>query len=237
MKKREFFSVMGLLVLLLISGPAWAETQCGLSATQCDLSEDTPAILAYLDKAGTAGLDDSAISVVRGQGNTKYVLVKMQGVNGYDGGTGVQWTSDPQGYRYGYWGGAGWSNGQENPTTTAALALGAYADTMDLYFKTHDLVYFYKSGNAERQTADKALLIGLSLLPKTTSSYWGTIYVSTPTGLTTPNVSVYGVSLIGGKYFSGWRPMSYSEYARREAMAALGAKMSIKLVANYIKMQ
>jgi hypothetical protein len=232
MKKSKFFSVAGLIILLLVSSPALAQNQC---TTKSSVSDDTPAILASLDSAYAANLNDSDIAAVRGQGDAKYVLVKLWGINMYDGGVGVQWTSSPQGYRYGYWGGEEWGNGQENPSYINPL--GAYADTMDLYFKTHDLVYLYNSGSAERSSADRVLLAGLASLANTVSKDWGSIYVSTPTGLTTPNVNVYGISLIGGKFFSGWKPMPYSEYSRRQAMAMLGAKMLINSVANFAKIQ
>jgi hypothetical protein len=80
---------------------------------------------------------------------TKYVMWDLPG-----GGQtvrkanpGVEWTSNPWGYRYGRWGGGGepwaggapgWSNGKEQ----ASVATGsAGIDEMDELFKTHDRAY------------------------------------------------------------------------------------------------
>jgi hypothetical protein len=224
MKKCTFLLIL-IAMFLFVSGTAWA-------ASQADVPKDTPAILASLDKTGLIALDDKAIADIRGEADpyTQYVLVKILGINTFDGGAGVQWTWNPLGYRYGYWGGPGWTNGGSTSGTAST------ADDMDKLFRFHDQVYAASTSTAaDKLAADGALLYGLVTLPKTPIPYWGNIYVSTPDGLTTPNVSVSGVSLIGGKLFLGWRNMPYTEYSRREAMAGMGLLIFGKSVA--IKLQ
>jgi hypothetical protein len=230
MKKHKFFFGLGMIFLLLISGTTWA-------ADQPDLSQGIPAILASLDKNGVVILDDSAAAAIRGQAETKYVLVKILGVNTFDGGMGVKWTGNPLYYRYGYWGGPGWGAGVENPSNAVALGFPTIADTMDGWFQAHDLFYLANSTNEARLLADKGLLSGLSSLPNANYPYWGYIYFASPSGLTSPYVSVAGASLIGGKIFFGWRNMPYTEYSRREAMAALGVMVFGRSVVSSIKLQ
>ena len=185
MKKQIFFSVLGVM-LLLIPGALWAVNQPGVS-------QDTPAILVSLGQASAIPLDDTAAAAVRGQ--AQYVLVKVFGLNMFDGGAGVQWTWNPLGYRYGNWGGPNWTN-QGDPV-----------DVMDECFMKHDKKIY----------TDTVLLVVLNSLPKTTYDFWGDLYVASPAGAP-ENVSVFGISLIGGKVFRGWKNMPYTEYSRREAM-------------------
>jgi hypothetical protein len=217
MKKRIFFSVLGVM-LLLIPGALGAFNQPGVS-------QDTPAILASLGQANAIPLDDLAAAAVRGQ--AQYVLVRVIGLNTFDGGSGVQWTLNPLGYRYGNWGGPGWSDGQNNPQVvdpSGVVVDGNFG--MDACFRTHDLVYYSNPTAQQKSDADNALLVALNSLPKTafqsykSSTYhynWGDIYVTTPIDAP-PSVSVFGLSLIGQRIFLGWNPMPYSEYSRREAV-------------------
>ncbi len=211
MKRKIIFIVLGVM-LLLIPGALWAVNQPGVS-------QDTPAILVSLGQANAIPLDDAAAAAVRGQAGTDYELVKVIGLNMLDFGSGqygkdVKWTWNPLGYRYGYWGGPGWSgSGTE------------YADAMDNFFRTHDLVYADPTkSTADKFAADNGLLNALqSLLPTTKVPYWGYIYISSPTGLPDSSsvVNVSGLSLIGGKFFFGWKPMPYTEYSRREAVTGM----------------
>ncbi|MBN1380907.1 MAG: hypothetical protein JXA41_04460 [Deltaproteobacteria bacterium] len=221
MAKRKLLILAGLM-MLFISGPVWATDQPGVL-------HDSPAILATLDKTGVSILNDVEAAVIRGQGDPQYVLVKIWGINMFDGGRGVVWTWNPLGYRYGYWGGPGWTDGYGDGTT--------YADTMDGCFMAHDKAYNTASGNPELLLADAELFNGLKSLPKTSYPYWGSIYVANPTGLTSPDVSVAGFSLIGGKFFFGWRKMPYTEYSRREAMAAVGAMVFGRSLISAIRLQ
>jgi len=191
------------MALFLITGAAWAVDPPAVSG-------NTPAILASLDSGDIRVLDDQAAMAIRGQ-EYKYVLVKILGLNALDGGAGIQWTWNPAGYRYGAFGGLGWSN-----AGTAA------ADAMDTLFMLHDLAY--ADPTADKILADKALVAGLVSLGNTYSRFWGWIYspADLPTGLTTPTVQVSGLSFFGNKFFFGWRSMPYTEYSRREAITGIG---------------
>jgi hypothetical protein len=201
-----------LTMLALISGPAWA-------VDRNDPSEDMPAILASLGADSVTVLDNQEAMAIRGQ-EYKYVLVKILGINALDFGPGVQWTWNPLDYRYGAWGGAGWSNGRESISNPVGLTpLHPTADLMDRMFRNHDLAYMF--GNNEL-AADAALLCGLLSLAKYSHPYWGPIYLANPRDLTAKTVMVSGVSFIGSRLFFGWKAMPYTEYARREALTAMG---------------
>jgi hypothetical protein len=65
-------------------------------------------------------------------------------------------------------------------------------------------------------------------LPNVNGGFWGTIYVPGPdailpgSGLPVgSNVWVSGASLFGGRFFLGWRPMPFTEYARRQALTGM----------------
>lgn len=182
------------------------------SAADRPVSADTPAILASLNARDVTVLDDGAAQAVRGQGSEyRYVLVRILGLNSLDFAPGIDWTWNPFGYRYGAWGGPGWTNGGK-PLTD----LVAPADAMDTLFKGHDL----------GTLTDQQLVFLLSFLPNVTNSFWGQIYVPSvinpasdlPVGT---NVWVSGVSLVGGKFFFGWRPMPFTEYSRRQALTGM----------------
>ena len=150
------------------------------------------------------------------------MLVKILGVNALDYGPGIQWTWNPLGYRYGAFGGPGWSNPGVDPADGSA--------GMDALFLAHDEAYDGAT-NAEKLVADQALIAGLLGLAAMPGGYWGSIYNPSypgdasqhwPTGLTATSVKVSGLSLIGNRFFFGWRCMPYTEYARREALAGMG---------------
>jgi hypothetical protein len=149
--------------------------------------------------------------------NYLYVLVKIFGVNTFDWGPGVQWTWNPLGFRYGAYGGPGWSNFSEDP-----------ADDMDTLFMIHDTAYV--SSSADLLEADLILRTGLLDLPNDDHDYWGSIYTGTWDDTNIPEsfwpggkvVKVSGFSLIGGRFSFRWHNMPYTEYARREALAGMG---------------
>jgi hypothetical protein len=58
-----------------------------------------------------------------------------------------------------------------------------------------------------------------------------------PTGLSTQYVYVSGVSFFGNKLFFGWKPMPYTEYAWRQAMAGMGALIFGKSLVSAIRLQ
>lgn len=226
MKKRLFFTVVG-LVLLFFGTSAWA-------AGAPSASPDLPPILSSLDLANVTPLDEVAIAGIRGQGSPLYVLVKIPGVNALDFGYRVQWTLNPLGYRYGYWGGPDWSNGGD---AVAALSSGGGitgVDAMDDLFKVHDWAYI--NPGTDTYAADVALLDGLESLPKTSVAYWGGVYSSAPSGAPS-SVYVSGVSLVGGKLFFGWRAMPYSEYSRREAVFGMSALVLGKTLFSGLRLQ
>jgi hypothetical protein len=188
----------------------------GASASAADesaASAETPAILASLDARHVTVLDAGAAAAIRGQGSEyRYVLVKVLGLNALDFGPGLEWTWNPFGYRYGAWGGPGWTNGGRTDVLVDP------ADAMDALFKNHDLLVL----------DDQGLVDALKDLPNVGGGFWGLIYVPSA-GAITPgsglpvdkNVFVSGVSFIGGRFFLGWRPMPFTEYARREALAGM----------------
>ncbi|MBI4766036.1 MAG: hypothetical protein HY787_15800 [Deltaproteobacteria bacterium] len=152
MKKKIFFSLLGVM-LLLIPGALWA-------GNQNDMPQDTPAILVSLGQSSAIPLDDATAAAVRGQ--AQYVLVKVIGLNTFDFGPGVHWTFNPFGYRYGNWGGPNWS-GQE----------GGPVDSMDGLFKDHDL------GASDLWLLGGLAALANDSDP---FNYWGNIYFSTPGG-------------------------------------------------------
>jgi hypothetical protein len=193
------FSVLVLLPGVEASAADGAETAAG-----------TPAILAALEASHVTVLDDSDAMTVRGQGSHyRYVLVRILGLNTFDFAPGLDWTWNPFGYRYGAWGGPGWSNGGMPGDTVVP------ADAMDALFRGHDL------GDLN----DLELLAALATLPSTASGFWGLVYVpsSTTPGSAVPtgNVWVSGRSLLGGRLYSGWRPMPAPEYFRRQAVVGM----------------
>jgi len=165
-----------------------------------------PAILANLDAGQVTVLDDKAAKAVRGQ-NYQYVLVKTI-LNPLDFGPDLNWTLNLFGYRYGAWGGPGWTNG-------GGIGSNAPADAMDALFKQHD-----------EGLSNQGLITGLQGLVNTSVPFWGPIYVppAITAGSNLPadkNVWVSGASLLGGKFFLGWRPLPFPEYSRREALTGM----------------
>lgn len=195
--KANKFILISCILFLFVSGTAWA-------GNQVDLSKNSPALLASLDKAGVVLLDDTAAAAIRGQADSPmFVLVKVLGLNTLDYGSGVKWTLNPLGYRYGLFGGYGWTHSENTP----------YVDSMDELFKKHDFALLN----------DSQLLSALSGLTNDFSRIWGDMFVSNASEVPSSQVKVFGVSLIGQKFFFGWRSMPYSEYSRREAVWGMKA--------------
>jgi len=204
MERRSWCASLVTGSLVLLSSQAWA---------QSDRAAETPAILASLGSQSVTVLDNQAAAAVRGQGSEYlYVLVKFVGVNSLDYASDLQWTWNPYGYRYGAWGGPGWTNGGRTDILVTP------ADPMDQLFKNHD----------QSAIDDQGLVNALKALPTVPNGFWGLIYVPSA-GQITPGsglpvdktVSVSGVSLVGGKVFLGWRSMPFTEYARREALTGM----------------
>ncbi len=191
-------SLMTVLAFLLASG-AWA-------ADQPATSGGTPAILASLDAGKITILDDQASLAIRGQAY-QYVLVRTV-LNLFDIGPGLNWTLNPYGYRYGAWGGPGWTAGGGD-------GVNAPADAMDALFKQHD-----------EGMPDQWLIVELNKLPNELVRFWGLIYI--PASITPGSglplykkVWVSSLSILGGKFFFGWRPMPFTEYSRRQALMGM----------------
>jgi hypothetical protein len=174
---------------------------------------DTPAILAALGTGAAVPLDDQTAMTIRGQGSEYlYVLVRILGLNTFDFAPGLEWTWNPFGYRYGAWGGPGWTNGGQTGILVEP------ADPMDALFKSHDLTVL----------DDQGLVDALRSLPNVNGGFWGQIYVP-GLGAITPGsdlplgekVWVSGASLFGNGFFLGWRPMPFTEYSRRQALTGM----------------
>jgi hypothetical protein len=192
---------------------------------------DSPAILANLDIVSVSPLTDSQMAQIHGQATpvTKYVMVQIKLLNKADIVPGNT-TSTPSGYRYGYWGGPGWTAGGTNNLTFTGTA-----DSMDGLFRTHDLAYAAADKLkpvprlAKKIIADSKLWQDLVKNVNSTT-IWGSIFLSTPLdnkGKQLGDVSVKWDSVIricgngtGGYYVKGFKSMKYSEYARREGIAA-----------------
>ena len=58
--KANKFILISCVLFLFVSGTAWA-------GNQADLSKNSPALLASLDKTGVVLLDDTATAAIRGQ--------------------------------------------------------------------------------------------------------------------------------------------------------------------------
>lgn len=197
---------------------------------------DEPMIMASLSE-GVQVLDDNGASAVRGEAvtarATKYVMSSVMTLSAVSrkaadsgfkdtfvgGGTG-SWTFSPLSWRYGYWGGSGWTAGFESPKTYDRY--GVYVDSMDLLFRTHDNAYDDTKGFIDQKaiaTADSNLKAGLGKLAITPDVYWGNIFVSSPKGApATVKILRYSANIAVYKY------MPFSEYARRQAVVAFTAK-------------
>lgn len=218
MKKWALLSLITLIGLLL--GTAQVE-----AADQMTPTSGPPAILASLgvDTAVTT-LDDTTAAGIRGTA-PKYVMSSLQvaqlGIfprgNPFSDDTFVEggkvsgkasWSKDPYLWRYGNWGGYGWTDGKESPTSYCRC--GSVVDTMDTYFRTHDNAYTdAKGASAKIRAADQSLLSNLQALPNARTPYWGSVYVSSPQGAPTD------VRVLTG---TGLRNIPFSEYARRQAV-------------------
>jgi hypothetical protein len=144
MKRYPACGALCAALLLLVAGAAWA-------ADRTATSDGMPVILASLPVSNVTILDDQAAAAIRGQGDVPlYVLVKILGFNALDYG-GVNWTWNLLGYRYGYWGGPGWSSAGDD-----------FVDDMDELFMMHDKAYTPSATNADKRAADIVLLEGLA---------------------------------------------------------------------------
>lgn len=203
MKIRKIFLISGMLILFL-SGTAFA-------GSQADVQENTPAILASLDKTSVTVLDDTSLADIRGQ--AQYTMVKVLGINTWDYTRcgEIEWTLNPLGYRYGNWGGPNYTN------------KGAPVDEMDYLFMMHD-----------NGASDEWLFAGLAALKtqegaSTYTRVWGRIYTGDKSNPVDPNHFNYKVAVCrtswmssGGRFIFGWRDMPLTEYARREAVIGIG---------------
>jgi len=192
-------SLLTALTFLLAAG-AWAADR---PATE----KPMPAILASLDTGKITILDDQDSLAIRGQAY-QYVLVRTL-LNPFDFGPGLNWTGNLYGYRYGAWGGPGWTDG-------GGIGSNTPADAMDEFFRLHD----------QGILSDQGLIAALMSLPNVPGGFWGLIYVP---GTITPGsnlpidkkIWVSGLSILGGRFFFGWRPMPFTEYSRRQALTGM----------------
>lgn len=200
MKKYKVFASLLITFVFLSAVQAWA-------ADPPPAPEKMPAILASLDTGKVTVLDDKTAASVRGQAY-QYVLVRTV-LNAFDFAPDIQWTLNPLAYRYGAWGGLGWTDG-------GGIGSSTPADTMDTLFQLHD----------QGALSDALLAGALQTLATTPSLFWGNIYVPSfiTAGSNLPankNVWVASGSVVGGRFYLGWRPMPFPEYARREALIGI----------------
>jgi hypothetical protein len=182
-----------------------------LVAGEPDKPVELPAILTSLESRGVTILDDESAKTIRGQGSEyRYVLVRILGVNTFDFAPGLEFTGNLFAWRYGAFGGAFWTNGGRTDIVVSP------ADLMDEHFMSHD----------QGSLTDQGLVIALGSLPNTANNIWGQIYIpgeinpasNLPVG---QNVWVSAASLFAGKFYLGWKPMPFTEYARRQAFTAM----------------
>ena len=131
--------------------------------------EKLPAILASLDAGKVTVLDDKAAQAIRGQAY-QYVLVRTV-LNAFDFAPDIQWSPNPFAYRYGAWGGPGWTNG-------GGIGPNTPADLMDTLFMLHD----------QSTLSDTQLIGALQLLATTPNAFWGSIgpQIQVPVGPVQP---------------------------------------------------
>jgi hypothetical protein len=210
MKKSHIFIVLGVM-LLLFPPTSWA-------SDQLNVSEETPAILASLNQADVAPLDDTALREIRGQ-DPRFTIVRLFPLNYWDKFPGypVQETNNLLGWQYGTFGGIG-NSGDTLPI-----------DGMDYLFYLHD----NGLSNAE-------LAAALRTLPKESYPVWGRAYQpgenDLNTNFTAPFytysgyddhynwiVGVQRVSVLsyGGRFLWGCKPMPFTEYMWRQAFIAM----------------
>ena len=171
--------------------------------------EKLPAILASLDAGKVTVLDNKTAGAIRGQAY-QYVLVRTV-LNAFDFAPGYSVDCQSIGLPL-------WRLGRSRMDQRRRQRRHTHptADAMDAAFRLHDLGQY-----------PDALLIGaLQSLAPTSNPFWGKIYV--PTSITQgsnlpadKNVAVASGSLVGGKFYLGWRPMPFPEYARREALIGM----------------
>lgn len=221
------------------------------------MTTDTPAILSMLAEQDVKVIDDAASAEVRGEA-TKYVyasLVQINGTSGYkfmtkDGGTasvGVTGSNPlkaPYQWRYGYWGGSGWSNGTEvgdnwfiNFTTANLNALVSSlttVDAMDNYFRQHDISYAQaalltdkKKKSSATAAADKLLLSQLknNLYNSTDPKYSSVRIFDSNLGKTNPNDATAPYKVRIGLTVVKPYEIPFSEFMRRQAVTAFKAKI------------
>jgi hypothetical protein len=181
----------------------------------------------------------------------KYVAVRLPGLNQGDSFAGAnalsgQWTWNPFSFRYGYWGGFGWTDSRDLSTNDwNGQVTAPTVNAMDGHFRAHDQTYQWAHAtfwwnsnleNAAKTGADLAHLAGLTSLGSSWDPTWGPIYnASSPSGApqyvavawwTNPLLR-YGP---GMNYYPGTKNMPFSEYARREAQTAFLAQIGYRLV-------
>jgi hypothetical protein len=229
--------VFALIIGLLCSLPI-ARAQ-----DQSSVKTETPEILAALNSADAVTVDDSTAVEVRGQatGNPTYRMVKIwtgafsntldSYVNNYYGATWVNYydaliavviEGNWGNWRYGNWGGGGWSNGkaQSSVDYTKISDPAVAVDSLDNFFRAHDRLY---ANGSDKKTADLNLLNSIKGLKNYSDSFWGSIYVSSPSKAPGGVKVYFGSFYAGGKIFRS-RNMAFSEYARRQAGTAFSVK-------------
>jgi hypothetical protein len=132
-------------------------------------------------------------------------------------------------WRYGHWGGPGWTNAREVKVSAWNGAVAATSiDAMDELFRLHDAAIKAATTNAAVSQAIQQLLDGLNALPNgiggVSHPVWGQIWDS-PSPWTMPDTVTIrpGSPVALPQVILSATPMPYSEYARRQAKLGLTA--------------
>jgi hypothetical protein len=151
--------------------------------------------------------------------------VRILGARYSDEGAG--WTRDVRRWRYGNWGGGGWTNGQSMSTAQwNGRATAPALDAMDGLFLQHDTDYKDANGNEDAEIrADQRLLAGVRRLG-TRDRYEGIpMYVARPAGA--PQYVIFTVRYMFRRFDV---PIPFSEVARLQVVAAFEARIAWRML-------
>ena len=167
--------------------------------------------------ASLASIDSSPAQAATASRTTAYVIWKGA-TQPSDYCPAVPYSWSPLDWKYGYWGGANWSDGRNQSSVSST---GSTVDAMDALFRSHDSAYATSANYPTRpvnlrynyrHAADLALLSGLYRLPNYSHQALGPIFKSSPAGAPTSYVTV----VRNGRSVS----MPFSEYMRQQAINA-----------------
>ena len=161
------------------------------------------------------------------EGLPKY---RMSSKGNQDTGTGMSVTDSPgTSWRYGNWGGSGWTNRREVTFKGWDGSFSApVVDALDNIFRQHDVDMRDAGTNSTaKQQAKQNMIDGLNLLPSGASGenhpVWGQIFQSSPSGAPFTVMVKPGSPIALPQVITSPKPMPFSEYARRQALLGVDA--------------